>query len=193
MIFLPDPKTNQLELDEKIKQLKERITNIHSPNYFFKEYSENFSVPFESNGIYMQSVWNKILHNQNNNDFSLDLTESKFFIINFMFETLKNRVYKEILVSFLMKIKKQIADNEYVDLSIVGKEIFDKSNYLFQIYSKNYFKTNESYVKEKELHELLSQDLLDIFKKQVIMLKKTSSTKLNELISTEKLTCKFIN
>jgi len=190
LIFLPDPKVNQSDLDEKIKQLKERITNNHSPNFFFKEYFDNFTIPAESFGLYMQTIWNKISNNKTNNNFVLDLSETKLLIINFMFESLKNKVYKEILVNFFMKIKKSIMENEYVDLSNVGKEILQESERSFHSYTKSYYKTNDFVTKEKELMDLIKQDLLDIFIKQVTMLKKTSPKKLNEMIVSENITCK---
>ena len=192
LIFLPDPTLNQTKLDEKIKQLKERITNNHSPNFFFKEYLDNFTIPIESFALYMQTIWTKISNNKTNNDFTLDLSESKLLIINFMFESLKNKVYKEILVNFFMKMKKQITENQYVDLSKSGNEILAESQNRFHFYAKNYFKTNDFNNKEKELMELIKQDLLDIFIRQVSMLKKTSPEKLNALIASENINCNFI-
>ena len=165
------------------------MTNIHSPNYFFKEYSDNFPIPIESLGLYMQSIWNTIKNNRNNDNFILDLTESKLVIINFMFETIKNKVYKEILMNSIMTVKKQTNDNEYVNLSLIAEDVFKKSETLFQNYTKNYFKTNEYFQKEKDLQELIKQDFLDIFKKQVTMLRKTSLSQLNELISSGKISC----
>ena len=192
LIFLPDPTLNQTELDEKIKQLKERITNNHSPNFFFKEYLDNFTIPIESFALYMQTIWTKISNNKTNNDFTLDLSESKLLIINFMFESLKNKVYKEILVNFFMKIKKQITENQYVDLSKSGNEILAESKNRFHLYAKNYFKTNDFNNKEKELMELIKQDLLEIFIRQVSMLKKNSPEKLNALIASENINGNFI-
>lgn len=177
-------------MEEKNKQLKERITNVHSPNYFFKQYYDNLSTPVECFGLYMQSVWNKILNNRNNSNFSIDLSDCKLMIINFMFENFKNQVYKEILVKYLMKIKKDTMDNKYFDLSNVAQEIFQKSQTLYNNLCQNYFKTQEYYSKEMEIYELIKQDLLEIFKKQIIMLKKASFNEVNELIRKENLSCK---
>ena len=109
-----------------------------------------------------------------------------------MFESLKNKVYKEILVNFFMKIKKQITENQYVDLSKSGNEILAESKNRFHLYAKNYFKTNDFNNKEKELMELIKQDLLEIFIRQVSMLKKNSPEKLNALIASENINGNFI-
>lgn len=189
LLFMPDPEKNPLEIEEKIKQLKERIINTQSPNYFFKRFYENFSLPIQTFGLYMQSIWNKILNNKNNRKFKLELSETKELIINIMFETFQNNVYKEILMSYVMKMKKQIIqEKQYIDLSVIAKEIFAKAESSFQKCAENFHKNNEFFYKMKELSELIKQDLLDIFKQQTSILIKNGPKNLIDIITNEKLT-----
>lgn len=192
LIVLPDPRKPS-ELEEKFRHLRERIVNKSSPNFFFKEYYEDFMIPSESLSLYMQSVWNKIINNQNNAGFTLDLSELKLFLINFTFETIKNQVYKEILINFLTKMKKSIADNEFIDLSKSGADVLKEADQLLQKYAVNYPKTAEFAKKKQELTELLIEDLRDIFMRQVQMLKKIARNGLAKLISAEGVSCKKFN
>lgn len=137
----------------------------------------------------MQSIWTKITNNEKNTDFSIDLKHTKFLIMNFMFEKFHNQTYKEILLNYIMKIKKEInQDKQFIDLSNVSQEIFMKAENLFDKYSENFFKTEEFYKKKKELSDLIKQDLLDIFKTQTTILMKSGTKAFNELIKSEKLT-----
>lgn len=178
-----------MEVEEKVKQLNDRITNNQCPNYLFKKFHENISIPLNSFNLFMQSVWTKIRNNEKNTDFSLDLKDNKLLIMNFMFEKFHNQTYKEILLNYIMKMKKQInQDKQFIELSTVSQEIFMKAESLFEKYSENFYKTEEFYKKKKGLLELIKQDLLDIFKTQTTILMKLGTKNFNESIKTEKLT-----